>query len=426
MDFESLPMELREPLARWWERAVADEAFADAYADLPQILRAELPRVAAGSEFIASALIQDPQALEWFSRQQSDAGKAAGAGYEARAAASLPADTGRILREWRRREMLRIAWHDIAGRASVRETLHALSDLADACIRAAAAASRMHLNPVFGTPRNAAGEEVPLIVLGMGKLGGRELNFSSDIDLMFLFSQPGETDGERGVENEEYFNRLGRELIRLLDARSEDGFVFRVDMRLRPFGESGPLVASLPSLENYLQEHGRDWERYAWIKARSIVGGEAYAAAYQEFVRPFVYRRYLDFGVLESLRDMKAHDCARGCAAGTRSTSEARPRRNPRDRVHRAVHAIGARRQRPPAAVRLAARCTAAARGFETHVRGRRRGIDRCLSRFAQGGERPAVDPRRANPLAARRCGRSRPVERNMGLEDWPAANAAD
>jgi glutamate-ammonia-ligase adenylyltransferase len=306
MDFATVPEVLREPLARWWDRAGAHAAFADAYAALPQTLRAELPRAAAGSEFIASVLIQDPKALEWFSRQEAAAERTGGADYEVQAAASMAADTGRILREWRRREMLRIGWRDIAGRASVRETLHALSDLADACIRAAAAASRAHLKPVFGTPRNAAGEEVPLIVLGMGKLGGRELNFSSDIDLMFLFSQPGQTEGPREIENEEYFTRLGRELIRLLDLRNEDGFVFRVDMRLRPFGESGPLVASLPSLENYLQEHGRDWERYAWIKARPIVGAEAYAAAYQEFVRPFVYRRYLDFGVIESLRDMKA------------------------------------------------------------------------------------------------------------------------
>jgi len=123
---------------------------------------------------------------------------------------------------------------------------------------------------------------------------------------VFLFSEAGQTDGPREVENEEYFNRLGRELIRLLDVRNEDGFVFRVDMRLRPFGDSGPLVVSLASLEDYLQEHGRDWERYAWIKARPILGAASYAQAYPEFVRPFVYRRYLDFGVIESLRDMKA------------------------------------------------------------------------------------------------------------------------
>src|SRR6266404_1339240 len=307
VQFESVPEDLRAPLALWWERAGAQEAFLNAYAALSEELRAELPRVAAGSEFIASALIQDPQALEWFGRyEEPSAARAACAGYEAGAAAAAAAEAQRILREWRRREMLRIAWRDIAGRARVRETLHALSAFADAGIRAAASAARMHLQPVFGLPRGAAGNEVPLIVLGMGKLGGRELNFSSDIDLVFLFPEAGQTDGPRQVENEEYFNRLGSELIRLLDVRNEDGFVFRVDMRLRPFGDSGPLVVSLASLEDYLQEHGRDWERYAWIKARPILGAVSYAKAYPEFVRPFVYRRYLDFGVIESLRDMKA------------------------------------------------------------------------------------------------------------------------
>ncbi|HME41230.1 MAG TPA: bifunctional [glutamate--ammonia ligase]-adenylyl-L-tyrosine phosphorylase/[glutamate--ammonia-ligase] adenylyltransferase [Steroidobacteraceae bacterium] len=305
---EPIPEELRGPLARWWERAGAESVFAAGYEALPEALRAELRRVAAGSEFIGSALIQDPQALGWFARNEEPAAaRLAGAGYETLiAAAPTPAGAQHILREWRRREMLRIAWRDIAGRATPEETLHALSDFADAAIRAAAACARAHLQPVFGLPRGAAGEEAQLIVLGMGKLGGRELNFSSDIDLVFLFSDRGATDGAREVDNEEYFNRLGRELIRLLDARTEDGFVFRVDMRLRPFGDSGPLVVSLASLEEYLQEHGRDWERYAWIKARPIVGAAPYAKGTEGFVRPFVYRRYLDFGVFESLRDMKA------------------------------------------------------------------------------------------------------------------------
>jgi [glutamine synthetase] adenylyltransferase / [glutamine synthetase]-adenylyl-L-tyrosine phosphorylase len=307
-ELDSVPEILREPLARWWERVQAQPAFVDCYAALAADLRAEMPRVAAASEFVASVLIQDPQALAWFSRYgDPSAAGAAGADYEARAStAPTAAEAQRILREWRRREMLRIAWRDITGRAGVVETLHDLSALADACIRAAAKAAQWHLQANFGRPRNSNGEEVALIVLGMGKLGGGELNFSSDIDLIFLFSQAGETDGPRVVENEEYFNRAGRELIRLLDVRNEDGFVFRVDMRLRPFGDSGPLVVSLASLEDYLQEHGRDWERYAWIKARAIVGAGPFAAAYQEFVRPFVYRRYLDFGVFESLRDMKA------------------------------------------------------------------------------------------------------------------------
>jgi [glutamine synthetase] adenylyltransferase / [glutamine synthetase]-adenylyl-L-tyrosine phosphorylase len=310
VEFElgSVPEILREPLARWWERAGEQEGFLDGFAALPEHLRAELPRVAAASEFAASVLIRDPRALLWIGDHgEPEAARIANADYERQAAAAAAVtDAQRLLREWRRREMLRIAWRDIAGRAPVTETLRALSDLADGCLRAASAAAALQLYAVFGKPRNTAGGEVPLIVLGMGKLGGRELNFSSDIDLVFLFAEKGQTDGPRGIENEEYFNRLGRDLIRLLDARNEDGFVFRVDMRLRPFGDSGPLVVSLASLEDYLQEHGRDWERYAWIKARAILGAEAYAPTYQEFVRPFVYRRYLDFGVIESLRDMKA------------------------------------------------------------------------------------------------------------------------
>jgi glutamate-ammonia-ligase adenylyltransferase len=298
----SLPAVLRDVVVRWWERASHLGPLLEIYDALPPTLKEELPRVIAGSEFAASALIQDPQALGWLTHPA-----AANEEYERRAAAAATtADAQRILREWRRREMLRIAWRDISGHADVTETLYALSNLADGCIRAAAAAAQAHLLAPFGMPRDTAGSEVPLIVLGMGKLGGRELNFSSDIDLVFLFAQAGETDGARVVDNEEYFNRLGRELIRLLDARTEDGFVFRVDMRLRPFGESGPLVVSLAALDDYLQQHGRDWERYAWIKARPIVGAGAYRSANEEFVRPFVYRRYLDFGVFESLREMKA------------------------------------------------------------------------------------------------------------------------
>ena len=309
---DSIPENLHESVIRWWERASGLEALRVTHEALTETQKEELARLIASSEFAAAALIQDPEALAWLcnnfvSADGCAAAHAANADYERRAAgAASSGDAQRILREWRRREMLRIAWRDVAGHAGVAETLRALSDLADSCIRAAAAAAQSHLRIPFGRPRSAAGADARLIVLGMGKLGGGELNFSSDIDLVFLFADAGETDGTRVIDNEEYFNRLGRELIRLLDARTEDGFVYRVDMRLRPFGESGPLVVSLAALEDYLQQHGRDWERYAWIKARAVVGADAYRAANQEFVRPFVYRRYLDFGVFESLREMKA------------------------------------------------------------------------------------------------------------------------
>jgi [glutamine synthetase] adenylyltransferase / [glutamine synthetase]-adenylyl-L-tyrosine phosphorylase len=304
---ESVPEALRESVGHWWERASAQPGFPDMYQALAAHLRAELPRVVAGSEFAASALIQDPRALAWFAEHADCAADAANAVYQRQAAAAPTSEEAQfLLREWRRRAMLRIAWRDIAGVADVTETLLAVSDLADAAVRAAASAARVHLSPIFGEPHHSDVSISPFIILGMGKLGGRELNFSSDIDLVFVFSEAGETSGPRVIDNEEYFNRLGREIIRLLDERTADGFVFRVDMRLRPFGESGPLVVSLAALEDYLQQHGRDWERYAWIKARAIVGAGTYASAYDEFVRPFVYRRYLDFGVFESLRDMKA------------------------------------------------------------------------------------------------------------------------
>jgi [glutamine synthetase] adenylyltransferase / [glutamine synthetase]-adenylyl-L-tyrosine phosphorylase len=303
---EPVPKSLHESVRRFRERVREREGAAATLESLGEERWRELAMVVAASEFAAGSLIQDPDALAWLERPEPDV-HAANADYASSVAQAATLEQAQhVLRQWRRREMLRIAWRDITARAPVEETLRAVSELADACIRAAVQAARTHLHAIFGAPRGAAGTEVDFIVLGMGKLGGLELNFSSDVDLVFLFAEGGETDGAHVVANEEYFNRLGRELIRLLDARTEEGFVFRVDMRLRPFGESGPLVVSLAALDDYLQQHGRDWERYAWIKARAIVGANAYASAYAEFVRPFVYRRYLDFGVFESLREMKA------------------------------------------------------------------------------------------------------------------------
>ncbi|GAC1302702.1 MAG: bifunctional [glutamate--ammonia ligase]-adenylyl-L-tyrosine phosphorylase/[glutamate--ammonia-ligase] adenylyltransferase [Steroidobacteraceae bacterium] len=299
---------LHDFVLRWRERADSVPGLPAACRRLSPTLSAELPQVIAVSEFVAASLIQDPQALEWVERSiEPQSAIIARDDYERRAAlAPSIADAQKLLREWRRREMVRIVWRDVTGRAEVAETLHELSDVADACIRSAAAIAQRLMQSPFGRPLNEQGAEVPLIVVAMGKLGGRELNFSSDIDLVLLYGEAGTTDGARSIDNAEYFTRAGRDLILLLDARSEDGFVFRVDMRLRPFGDSGALAVSLASLEDYLQEHGRDWERYAWIKARAIIGADAFATATRDFIRPFVYRRYLDFGVFDSLRDMKA------------------------------------------------------------------------------------------------------------------------
>ena len=211
------------------------------------------------------------------------------------------------LRRLRRREMVRIAWRDIGGLADFEETVRDTSDLADAII--AASVDRIHewQGADLGTPIGDTGEPQELVVLALGKLGASELNFSSDIDLIFTFPENGQTEGgRRSVDNDRFFLQLARKLMRVLGEPTADGFVYRVDMRLRPFGTQGPLVLSFDALEEYYQTHGRDWERYALIRARAVSGDLVLAAELLERLRPFVYRRYIDFGTLQSLRSLKA------------------------------------------------------------------------------------------------------------------------
>jgi [glutamine synthetase] adenylyltransferase / [glutamine synthetase]-adenylyl-L-tyrosine phosphorylase len=293
-----------ELLRRWREAGGDPESLSPPRA-------AELPAVFDASEFVASAAARDPALLAGLDAS-GELGRARRPGEVAALADALAAQDGDeatfmdALRRLRRRELVRIAWRDLAGLAPLGETLGELSALADAAIAAALGCARRALEPRFGTPRATGGAPQELLVVGMGKLGGGELNFSSDIDLVFLFPEGGDTDGARSVSNEEYFTRLGQSLIRLLDARTAEGFAFRVDMRLRPLGEPGPLAMNFAAFEGYLQQHGRDWERYAWVKARPVTGAGRYGALYDGVLRPFVYRRYLDFGVYESLREMKA------------------------------------------------------------------------------------------------------------------------
>ena len=223
----------------------------------------------------------------------------------ARAAASIEA-LMMELRRLRRREMVRIAWRDIGGLADFEETVRDTSDLADAII--AASVDRLHEWQCtdLGTPIGDTGESQQLVVLALGKLGASELNFSSDIDLIFTFRENGHTEGgRRSVDNDRFFLQLARKLMRVLGEPTADGFVYRVDMRLRPFGTQGPLVLSFDALEEYYQTHGRDWERYALIRARAVSGDMVLAAELLERLRPFVYRRYIDFGTLQSLRSLK-------------------------------------------------------------------------------------------------------------------------
>lgn len=224
--------------------------------------------------------------------------------------AELPANNDialmQCLRQFRNREMLRIAWRDLLEQASTVDTLQNLTDLAEACVDQTLAFLHEDQSAALGVPCNVQGEEQKLIVLGMGKLGGYELNYSSDIDLIFAFSEEGETRGGRTMANSQFFIRLGQRFIKVINDVTADGFVFRVDMRLRPYGDSGPLVMSFAGMENYYQTQGRDWERYAMIKARVIGGDRVAGEQLMQMLHPFVYRRYLDFGAFEAIREMKA------------------------------------------------------------------------------------------------------------------------
>jgi glutamate-ammonia-ligase adenylyltransferase len=212
----------------------------------------------------------------------------------------------RALRLLRQQVLVRIIVRDLNGLADLQEVMRTISNLAEITVQTAIQYLSGWLQPQYGIPNNAAGQEQSLIVIGMGKLGGIELNVSSDIDLIFAFEEEGETSiattGTQVISNQDFFTRLAKKLISAIDEITEDGFVFRVDMRLRPFGSEGALVSSLDALEDYYQNNGREWERYAWIKGRAIAGNSQKVAP---LLRPFVFRKYLDFGAFASMRDLK-------------------------------------------------------------------------------------------------------------------------
>lgn len=211
----------------------------------------------------------------------------------------------RKLRQFRRTQMVRIIWRDLAGLAPLAETLEDLSALADVCVEQALDLLYDWAVAKQGVPRDEDGVQQRMVVLGMGKLGARELNLSSDIDLIFAYPRVGEVEGGRHLSNEQFFTRLSQQLIKAIGAQTVDGFVFRVDVRLRPFGDSGPLAMSFDAMEEYYHTQAREWERYAMIKARIMAGDQAAREELYAVLRPFVYRRYLDYGAIESLRDMK-------------------------------------------------------------------------------------------------------------------------
>lgn len=205
------------------------------------------------------------------------------------------------LRRLRQQVMARIIVRDLNGLADLMEVMRTTSALAECAIITTIDYLNTWLADVFGQPVNNTGYPQSFIVIGMGKLGGGELNVSSDIDLIFAYENEGETTSEKPISNQEFFTKLAKKLIAAIDEITEDGFVFRVDMRLRPFGGEGALVSNLDALEEYYQNNGREWERYAWIKGREVTGGSQVS----KLLKPFVFRKYLDFGAFASMRDLK-------------------------------------------------------------------------------------------------------------------------
>lgn len=311
----ALPSLLQAQADKQWLRFV--ERAPDIVEQLSEARSAQLKMLFACSDFAAQSLCQQPElALAFADGSDLKSGELYNAeragGYAPALTAKLEqasdeAAVLRVLRQFRRKQLLLIAWREMLLGAEVEESFVHISALADALILAAYRWYYKKLCAEIGTPTDSHGQPVPLLIVGMGKLGGRELNFSSDIDLIFTFPHNGVTQGgRRELANQQFFIRLGQKLVNALHQTTIDGQVYRVDMRLRPFGESGPLAVSFNAMEEYYQNHGRTWERYAMVKARIINGEGQYSDQLRAMLRPFVFRRYIDFGVIDSLRQMKA------------------------------------------------------------------------------------------------------------------------
>ncbi|WP_122430270.1 bifunctional [glutamate--ammonia ligase]-adenylyl-L-tyrosine phosphorylase/[glutamate--ammonia-ligase] adenylyltransferase [Pseudomonas viridiflava] len=313
-DFPAILLPLITRAQQTFRTALADLS-ADALASFeawPESRRLAFDRVCAASDFVTEQICRDPRMLLDMAdsgelERSFSTGELRGQIADALSTATTDDELGRNLRRQRMRHQVRIIWRDLTRQADLIETCRDLSDMADACIDLACHWLHERLCQQFGTPTGRrTGLPQQMVILGMGKLGAVELNLSSDIDLIFGYPEGGETVGvKRPLDNQEFFIRLGQRLIKALDPVTVDGFVFRVDMRLRPYGSSGALVLSFNALEQYYQDQGRDWERYAMIKARVVGGDQKAGAELLEMLRPFVYRRYLDFSAIEALRTMK-------------------------------------------------------------------------------------------------------------------------
>lgn len=261
----------------------------------------QLGRLAIASDFAIDTLQRQPQLLRQL-LQDDGAAEVPPPLLDPAQPEQWPA----LLRRYRAAASTRLIWRDLAGLDDIHATLRGSTELAETCLRLALDAKQAQFAQRHGHVRNADGTPAPLVVFALGKLGGDALNFSSDIDLVYAYEHGGDSDGPRPLPAETWYARLGQQLSTLLDEVTADGFCHRVDLRLRPFGSAGRVAWSFPALEQYFQSEGRDWERYAWQKAWPVAGDIAAGKAFLDTLRPFVYRRYLDYGALEGLRRMKA------------------------------------------------------------------------------------------------------------------------
>lgn len=317
MPFTHWPDSVAHHLEKQWQRL--QEAFAEhaqaqqAFAALNDDLSEQFEKVIVASDYVVDQLVRFPQLLTELvtSEQLTQVYEQGEIRRQLKVLLQEVADDKTLdkrLREFRRYHMVRIIWRDVCRLADFVEVTGDLSELADACIAETTNLHYQWLTPTWGTPYfKGTDQPMPMVILGMGKLGAYELNLSSDIDLMFCFPHEGETKGgSRALAHRDFFARLGQRVIKSLDKVNADGFVFRVDMRLRPYGSAGALALSFDAMETYYEEQGREWERYAMIKARAIGDDQGQGEKLLNDLRPFVYRRYIDFGVIESLREMKA------------------------------------------------------------------------------------------------------------------------
>ncbi len=267
-----------------------------------------LRQLVTASQFAAQTLSHQPESVPTLAKALADPDHdPAVTLHERMAGCDSPEQFMARLRQWRNWEQVRLIWQEVRCEPGLPERLEAITHLADVAIQAATEFATASMIKRFGEPGLCpySGEPQRLVVLGMGKLGARELNLSSDIDLIFAFPAEGETQGKKSLTHSEFFTRVGRKVIQLLDQRTADGMAYRVDMRLRPNGQSGPLALTFSAMETYYKEQGRDWERYALIKARAITNQEVADETLMLELQQFVYRRYVDYQVLSSLREMK-------------------------------------------------------------------------------------------------------------------------